>query len=108
MKKTELDRKHRDLKKSLKKENKLESIKQSREDANLTVGSSITSLSALFQYDEEEIFNINHNEKILEMVLLFQETFNEKDLENIFRKAIKKTKVKEKQKAFDNLKSLMA
>ena len=108
MKRTELDRKHRDLKKSLKKENKLENVKQSRGAGELTVGTSITSLFNLFQYDETEIFNIQNNEKILEMILLFQESFSEKEIENIFRKAIKKTKVKEKQKAFEDLKSSMA
>ena len=108
MKRTQLDKKERELKRSLKKETKLDSITRDHEMDKLSVSAGITNLLNLLQYDEDEIFNIQNNEPILELVFKLQESFTEKEIDNVFRKAIKKTKVKEKEKAFTELKGLLS
>ena len=108
MKRTQLDKKERELKRSIKKEVKQDSRTRDHEIDKLSVSACITNLFNLFQYDDDEVFNIVNNEPILELVFKIQEEFVEKDIENIFRKAIKKTKVKEKEKAFKELKKLLA
>ncbi len=105
MKRTDLERKERDLKKMHKKIDRLSNLEKNFNDQ--TVGGSINQLSDLFQYDDVQIYNIHGNEDILELLIQLQENFNESQMDNIIRKAIKKTKVKEKVAAFNEIKALM-
>ncbi len=72
-----------------------------------TVGGAINGLYDLFLYDDQLIYNIHGNEKILEALIQLQERFNDKEMDNIIRKAIKKTRVIAKLEAFDEVKALM-
>ena len=103
MKRTDMLRKERELKKSQKKQDKI--IRES--GAELSVGDFINELSSLFFYDENKIYNIDSEEKILELLEEMKDTMDEKNWDNIIRKAVKKTKINDKETAVDQLKSLL-
>ncbi len=105
MKRTDLERKERDLKKSQKKMEKLSGLEKNSDDT--TVGGSINRLYDLFQHDETLIYNIPGNEEITEVLLMLEENFSESQIDNIIRKAIKKTKVTNKVEAFNEVKALL-
>ncbi|AOP36559.1 hypothetical protein A0128_21380 [Leptospira tipperaryensis] len=106
MKRTELERRERDLRKAEKKtqlqDKRLASGKGS------SVGEYIEELSALFRYDATEIFNTGDDIAVLELLEDIQANLPEKQWENVLRKAIKKTGVQEKDKAYNELKELMS
>lgn len=64
-------------------------------------------MSALFRYDATEIFNTGDDIAILELLEDIQANLPAKQWENVLRKAIKKTGVQEKEKAYNELKELM-
>lgn len=103
MKRTDMMRKERELRRSQKKQDKL--VRDSGEA--MSVGDYINELSSLFFYDENRIYNINNEEKILEILEDMKEEIEEKNWDNIIRKAVKKTGVIEKEKAVDQLKNLL-
>ena len=103
MKRTDIDRQDRELRKSQKKE---EVIKRSADKkTDRTVGDFINELHSYFFHDENKIFNISQSEDILEILDDIKTSLPEKQWENIIRKAVKKTLVKEKEAA---VKELMA
>jgi len=103
MKSTDLARKDRDLKKARKKQDVLQR-KMKKNDRS--VGDYINELAALFFHDEQKIYNINTSEEILMMLEELKEEQPEKQWNNILRKAIKKTKVKEKEVALKELQDM--
>lgn len=72
-----------------------------------SVGVYIDELSALFRYDATEIFNTGDDIAVLELLEDIQANLPAKQWENVLRKAIKKTGVQEKEKAYNELKELM-
>lgn len=107
MKRTDFEKRERELKRIHKRVVKGEQRDKTLEDGELTVSSAINRLSDLFQYDQEEIYNIPHSEDIHSFILEMQEKFDEKKLENVFRKSVKKTGVKHKNEAYEQLKKLV-
>ncbi|XDD52337.1 hypothetical protein AB3N59_18545 [Leptospira sp. WS92.C1] len=105
MKRTELERRERDLRKAEKK-TQLQDKRLASGKGN-SVGEYIDELSALFRYDATEIFNTGDDIAILELLEDIQASLPEKQWENVLRKAIKKTGVQEKDKAYNELKELM-
>ena len=103
MKSTDLARKDRDLKKSRKKQDVLER-KMDKKDR--TVGDFINDLEDLFFHDAEKIYNIDSSEEILMLLEDLKEDQPEKQWNNILRKAIKKTKVKQKDEALRQLQEM--
>jgi len=105
MKRTDLERHQRELKKS---EKKFQSLQKKVEAVSPTklVGIYINDLHSLFRYDTEEIFNINTDTKILELLENMKQELPEKQWENIIRKGVKKTNINNKEKAVDQLKQL--
>lgn len=103
MKRTDMDRKERELRKSQKKQER--NLRGPGE--GLSVGDYINELSALFFHDENKIYNIDSEEKILEMLEEMQMDLDEKNWDNVLRKAIKKTQIKERDAAFNQLKALL-
>ncbi len=102
MKRTELERRERELRRMEKK--KLSVTKGERESRS--VGDYIESLFGLFRYDSEEIFNAGDDEKILEILEEMKEDHPEKQWDVIIRKAVNKTKVEQKEKAYEALRNL--
>ncbi len=103
MKQTELDRKERDLRKERKRLNKESQRKLSGAAIaeTLTLKSAYERLSDVFDYDENEIYNIHkNNEHLVEVLLEMQESFGETEVASTIRKAIKRTRIKEKEAAF--------
>jgi len=103
MKSTDLARKDRDLKKARKKQELLER-RGSKKDR--TVGDFINDLADLFFYDQQKIYNINSSEDIMMLLEDMKEDQPEKQWNIILKKAIKKTKVAEKDKALQELQEM--
>ncbi len=104
MKRTDLERKERELRRRKKKDE----IQSKRGGSDLlSVGDYINSLFGLFFFDSKKIYNTLDSEEILELIENMKANIEEKQWENVLRKAIRKTKVQEKDKAFSDLNSLI-
>ena len=106
MKRTDLEKHQRELKKT---EKKFKNLQKKIDDINPTklVGIYINDLFSLFRYDTEDIFNINTNNKIFELLEKMKVDLPEKQWENIIRKSIKKTNINNKEKAVTLLKQII-
>ncbi len=104
MKRTEMERHQRNLKKTEKKEKK--NTAKSGQN-NPSVNDYINSLFSLFRYNEEEIFNTTNDVKILELLENLKADYPEKQWYNVIKKVINKTKIIQKEKAFNELKELL-
>lgn len=104
MKRTDLQKKERELRKSQKK---IDKIEKSQERVERTVGDYINDLFKLFFYDENKIYNLDNDEKLLELIEEMKEEIPDKQWENIIRKAVKKTQVKMKEEAVGKLMALL-
>jgi len=103
MKSTDLARKDRDLKKARKKQELLER-RGNKKDR--TVGDFINDLSDLFFHDHQKIYNINTSEEIMMLLEDMKEDQPQKQWNTVLKKAIKKTKVAEKDAALLELQEL--
>lgn len=102
MKRTELERRERELRRMEKKNLAL----SKGEKEVMSVGDYIEALFGLFRYDMEEIFNTMDDVAILELLENMKEDHPEKQWDVIIRKAVNKTKVAAKEKAYDELRDL--
>ncbi|MCB1172394.1 MAG: hypothetical protein KDK39_02460 [Leptospiraceae bacterium] len=103
MKRTEIDRIEREIKRKEKKDKTLADSGV----RNGSVGDYINQLHAAFLFDHNEIFNISSDEGILEILEEMKEALPEKKWVDVFRKAVKKTGIKEKDKAVSELESML-
>ncbi|OQY37119.1 MAG: hypothetical protein B6229_08940 [Spirochaetaceae bacterium 4572_7] len=103
MKSTDLARKDRDLRKARKKEDVLA---RKMEKGSKTVGDYINELSGLFFHDGTKIYNIDMSEEILDLLEEMKIEIEEKNWMNVIRKAVKKSGVKEKDSAIQQLKDM--
>ncbi len=103
MKSTDLARKDRDLKKARKKQEVLE---RKMDKEGRSVGDFINELADLFFHDAEKIYNISSSEDIMMLLEELKEEQPEKQWNNILRKAIKKTKIKQKDAALTELREM--
>ena len=104
MKRTDLDRRERELKRAKKKEERLEKgeVREAK-----SVGAYIDELNGLFFHDGNKIYNSGSDEKILELLEDMKEDLEEKHWDNVLRKALKKSGVKEREKAYKELMELL-
>jgi hypothetical protein len=103
MKQTDILRREREQRRAIKKEARL-----SREEGDIpSVGEYINDLHDLFFYDDTKIYNIENDEKVLELLENMTLDHPEKQWDNILRKAIKKSGVKQRDEALASLKELM-
>ena len=100
MKRTDLARKEREIKRAIKKEERL--VGKGEKDSR-TVGDYINDLSSYFFHDENKIYNIAVDERIPDLLEEMMMEMEEKQWENIIRKAVRKTGVKEKEPAVKEL-----
>ena len=103
MKRTDMLRKERELKRARKKEDRL----SKGEKAEMSVGDYINELSSLFFHDENKIYNIDSEEKILELLEDMKDELEERHWESVIRKAVKKTKVAQREEAAIQLLNLL-
>lgn len=104
MKRTELERRVRQLKREEKVQGFLESV-SSRESRS--VSDYIDDLFGMLYYNEHEVLNIKENVEILELFENLKEDHPEKQWSNVIKKAIRKTSVKERDRAVDELTELL-
>ena len=103
MKSTEMERKERELKRARKKEDVL-TRKTDKEDRS--VGDFIKELHGLFFFDAQKIYNIESSDEIETLLMEMVEEIPEKQWDNVIRKAVKQTKVAQKDEAIEALKLL--
>lgn len=103
MKQTDLNRRERELKKEKKKAERIEKGGK----ADRSVGDFMKELFGLFFYDAQKIYNLDSEENILILLEEIKDELPEKQWDNVLRKAIKQTKIAEKDEAFNHLKELM-
>ncbi|PJZ48737.1 LB_289 family protein [Leptospira saintgironsiae] len=102
MKRTELERRERDLRKAQKKQEALD-----KRGGGNGVGDFIDQLSGLFRYDATEIFNTKDDINILEVLEEMQVILPQKKWDDVLKKSIKKTGVLEKDRAYKELLELL-
>ncbi len=105
MKRTEIERIERELKRAEKKERSVKGRDGGGGDAS--VGDYIERLFGMFRYDENEIFNSRDNVDILEVLEDMKQDLPEKKWEDVLKKAIKKTRVRERDRAYQELFELL-
>ena len=105
MKRTDIERRDRDIRRTRKKEEVLQ--RKSGKKADMSVGDYINEFHSLFFYDENRIYNLKDDVNILELFEHMKIHLPEKQWENVLRKAIRKTQVKEREKAFEELRTLL-
>ena len=106
MKRTDMDRIERELKRVQKRANRGERREAGREPQ--TVGAYIKELKELLRHDDEVIYNTLDDEDILELLENMQEDIPEGKWDTVIRKAVNSTKVPTRDQAIDELRSLLA
>ena len=105
MKRTELERKERELKKQEKKISRI----AGGESAKKSVNEYIEQLFSLLRYDQNELFNTTDDVNILELLEEMKNDLPESQWENVIKKAIKKTKISgKKEEAIQTLKDILS
>ena len=102
MKRTEMERIERELRRSEKKIGRI-----AGDGPAGSVGEYIDQLFGLFRYDQSEIFNTGESLEILELLEKMKQDIPEKKWPDVLKKAIKKTQVAQKEKAMAELKELI-
>jgi hypothetical protein len=100
MKRTDIERKEREIRRKQKKEELLERKVEQRAGS---IGDYINKLGEVFFHDETRIYNSKSDERILEVIEEMKENYDREECEKIIRRAIRATKVKEKEQAFKDL-----
>ena len=103
MKRTEMERIERELRRSEKKVDRI----AGENSTPGSVGEYIERLFGLFRYDQSEIFNTAESLEILELLEEMKQDIPEKKWPDVLKKAIKKTQVAQKDKAMSELKELI-
>lgn len=110
MKRTEFERKERELGRVRKKIEVLERKQQSRREGqkeDYSIGDAITELSPKIFHDGTQVYNTEKDDNLVEFFMEIKETFDESDLDNILRKSLRKTGIKDKVQGFERLKSIL-
>ncbi len=105
MKRTDIVRNERELRQARKKQERLAGRDERKDD--ISVGAFIDRLHGLFFFDETRIYNAKHSVEILELLEEMKKIHPSEECETIIRKAIRKSKVIEREQAFSDLKELL-
>ena len=105
MKRTDMERWERERKRQEKKSLLVTKREMSYDEK--TEGAYIKKLASLFKHDDEKIYNISMDEKIWGLIFDMKDHIEEKNWSNVLKKAVKRTKIKEKELALKELKKLM-
>ena len=104
MKRTDIERKERELKRVSKREDQAERRTEKRTG---TVGEYIKRLASLFFHDDKKIYNIKNDVRILELIEEMKQGFDQEECMNVFRKAVRTTGIADKEPAVEELKSYL-
>lgn len=105
MKRTDQERIAREVGRQQKKEAIREKRINDKED--LSVGGFAKALEDAFMWDDEIVYNIQ-DDSVLEVLMDMKETLSDKDCEAALKRAIKRTKVKDRQTPLDEALTLLA
>ena len=105
MKRTDQERIAREIGRQQKKE----AIREKRLNGKPpgTVGDYAKQLEAVFMWDDETVYNVN-DDAVLEILMDMKEDLSDKDCEAAIKRAIKRTKVKDRDTPFDEAMLLLA
>ncbi|MEA1910506.1 MAG: hypothetical protein U9N32_02395 [Spirochaetota bacterium] len=104
MKSTDIARSDRELKRARKKAEYIES-KLNRD--SLSVADYINQLHEMMFFDAQKVYGISENEDILMKFVEMRDDQPEKQWETIIKKAVRKTKVVQKEEAIKELMELL-
>lgn len=103
MKRNDLDKLNREIRRQQKKAK----IANKRDESAGDVKTYAQNLFNLLQYDENCIFNTREDEDLLELFLGFKDEIPEDKWEQVLRKAIRMTKVADKDSAYTELRAAL-
>ena len=104
MKSTEIDRIDRELRQARKKQELIDKRLQSR---GTSVGDYIKRLNALLFHDQKKIYNLKGNVDIQNLFAEMKQNIPADQWEIVLRKAVRETKVANRDQAIDELKILL-
>lgn len=104
MKSTEIDRIDRELRQARKKQEILDKRLQNR---GTSVGDYIKRLNVLLFHDQKKIYNLKGNADIQNLFAEMKQNIPADQWEIVLRKAVRETKVENRDQALDELKILM-
>ncbi len=104
MKSTDINRIDRDLKQAKKKQELIEKRLESRGGS---IGDYIKKLGSLLFHDQKKIYNLKGNQQIKGLFEEMKEHLPESQWENVLRKAVRETKVEQREEAIRELLALL-
>jgi hypothetical protein len=104
MKSTDINRIDRDLKQAKKKQEMIEKRLDSRGGS---VGDFIKKLGSLLFHDQKKIYNLKGNQQIKALFADMKEHLPGDQWENVIRKAVRETKVEQREEALQELLALL-
>lgn len=105
MKRTDQERIAREVGRTQKKE----AIRERRinDKVEVSVGGYAKALEDVFMWDDEAIYNVG-DDSVLEILMDMKEVLTDKDCEAALKRAIKKTKIKDRDTAFEEVMVVLA
>lgn len=105
MKSTDIDRIDREMRQFRKKQE----LQQKRiESRGINVGDYIKRLHSLFYHDQKKIYNIKNNLEILKLFEEMKKNIPDNQWEIVLHKAVRETKIEQREAAFNDLKALLS
>ena len=104
MKRTDQERIAREIGRTQKKERIREKRLSDKED--VCVSGFAKQLEETFMWDDELIYNVQ-DDSVFELLMEMREHLSDKECEAAFKRAIKRTKVKDRDTPFDELVALL-
>lgn len=106
MKRTDMERIAREVGRQEKKERiRDERLHVKREDA--TVGGYTKRLESAFMWDDETVYNVG-DDTVLEVLMEMKEDLSDKECDAALKRAIKRTKVKDRDTPLEQAKTLLS
>lgn len=105
MKSTDIARRDREIRRSQKKKDLITKRRDKKKEPS--IGDYINKLFSIFYFDGKKIYNTKDSLDILKLFEEMKKHLPEQEWDNVLRKAIRKTQVKAREQAFNELKQLL-
>jgi hypothetical protein len=106
MKRTDMERMQRELRRVQKRE-AIDGKRADVRDEKLSVATCAKRLCDALMFDEHAIYNAQDDEDVLDVLLEIKEGLPDKQHVPVLKKAVKLTKVKDMDHGFDELKNML-
>ncbi|MGB1016427.1 MAG: LB_289 family protein [Nannocystaceae bacterium] len=103
MKRNDLDKLNRDLK----RKNKQARLHTKRINGAGTVKTYAQELLGILEYDSSAIYNTSEDEEVLELMMGMRDDLPEDQWDLVIRKAVRMTKVKQSDEAYESLREAL-